>query len=199
MWQALTLPGMPYVIVGHKPAYAWGFTNVGPTVTDVYIENLIRRPVSNTAGLDAAGASRRTIHIKGKADITVDVRITRHGPIITDLVQAKPGHWRCAGRLRTGLRIPFFDVNAAQNWDEFQHAFSQLDAPGQNVVLRRCRWQHRLPYDRKVPIRTAGVAVFLSVAPITLMNGPATFPSTSSPASTTPVRRNRDRQRADHS
>src|SRR5947209_18347442 len=35
----VTLPGMPYVIVGHNQRIAWGFTNVGPTVTDAFIEN----------------------------------------------------------------------------------------------------------------------------------------------------------------
>src|SRR5581483_8498012 len=35
----VTLPGMPYVIVGHNQRVAWGFTIVGPTVEDVYVEN----------------------------------------------------------------------------------------------------------------------------------------------------------------
>ncbi len=35
----VTLPGMPYVIVGHNQRIAWGFTNVGPTVADAFIEN----------------------------------------------------------------------------------------------------------------------------------------------------------------
>ena len=35
----VTLPGMPYVLVGHNQSIAWGFTNVGPTVADVFIEN----------------------------------------------------------------------------------------------------------------------------------------------------------------
>jgi len=35
----VTLPGMPYVVVGHNQKIAWGFTNVAPTVTDIYIEN----------------------------------------------------------------------------------------------------------------------------------------------------------------
>ena len=34
----VTLPGMPYVIVGHNRNIAWGFTNVGPAVEDVFIE-----------------------------------------------------------------------------------------------------------------------------------------------------------------
>ena len=56
----VTLPGMPYVIVGHNQRIAWGFTNVGPTVTDVYIENFNRaRRVSDAERMGAAGASRR--------------------------------------------------------------------------------------------------------------------------------------------
>ena len=34
----VTLPGVPFVIVGHNRRVAWGFTNVGPTVEDLYIE-----------------------------------------------------------------------------------------------------------------------------------------------------------------
>src|ERR1700674_3557720 len=34
----VTLPGIPFVIVGHNQRIGWGFTNVGPTVEDDYIE-----------------------------------------------------------------------------------------------------------------------------------------------------------------
>ena len=34
----VTLPGMPYVIVGHNQRIAWGFTNLGPNVEDLYVE-----------------------------------------------------------------------------------------------------------------------------------------------------------------
>ena len=39
----VTLPGIPFVVVGHNQRIAWGFTNVGPAVTDLYVENLQRR------------------------------------------------------------------------------------------------------------------------------------------------------------
>src|SRR6202022_4809535 len=35
----VTLPGTPCVIVGHNQRIAWGLTNLGPAVEDVYIEN----------------------------------------------------------------------------------------------------------------------------------------------------------------
>ena len=54
----VTLPGMPYVIVGHNQRIAWGFTNVGPTVTDVYIENFnAAGRVSDSEWMGAAGTS----------------------------------------------------------------------------------------------------------------------------------------------
>jgi penicillin amidase len=131
----VTLPGMPYVIVGHNQRIAWGFTNVGPTVTDVYIENFNQQGAYQTpSGWVQPEHRVEVIHVKGKADVTVDVQITRHGPIITELVPGETRPLALRWTLYDGLHIPFFDVNAAQNWQEFQHAFSMLDAPGQNVV-----------------------------------------------------------------
>ena len=54
------------------------------------------------------------------------------------------------------MHIPFFDVNSAQNWDEFQKAFSQLDAPGQNVVYADVDGNIGYHATGKVPIRAAG-------------------------------------------
>src|SRR5579864_2246195 len=131
----VTLPGMPYVIVGHNQRIAWGFTNVGLTVTDVYIENFNAQGAYQTpSGWVQPEHRIEVIHIKGKPDVSVDVRITRHGPVITDLVPGETRPLALRWTLYDSLHIPFFDVDAAQNWDEFRRAFSQLDAPGQNVV-----------------------------------------------------------------
>ena len=35
----VTLPGTPFVIVGHNQHVAWGFTNLGADVQDLYIEH----------------------------------------------------------------------------------------------------------------------------------------------------------------
>ena len=37
----VTSGGLPGVIIGHNERIAWGFTNVGPDVQDLYLENLI--------------------------------------------------------------------------------------------------------------------------------------------------------------
>ena len=117
----VTLPGMPYVIVGHNQRIAWGFTNVGPTVTDVFIENFNSQGAYQTpTGWVQPEHRTEVIHVKGKPDVNVDVKITRHGPIITELVPGETRPLALRWTLYDGLHIPFFDVNAAQNWEEFR-------------------------------------------------------------------------------
>ena len=153
----VTLPGMPYVIVGHNQRIAWGFTNVGPTVTDVYIENFNAQGAYQTpSGWVQPENRAEVIHVKGKADVTVDVKITRHGPVITELVPGETRQLALRWTLYDGLHIPFFDVNSAQNWEDFRRAFSQLDAPGQNVVYADVDGNIGYHTTGKVPIRAAG-------------------------------------------
>lgn len=153
----VSLPGMPHVVVGHNQRVAWGFTNVGPTVTDVYIENFNEQGAYQTPkGWTQPEHRVEVIHVKGQPDVTVDVKITRHGPIITDLVPGERRPLALRWTLYDGLRIPFFDVNSAQNWEDFKKAFSQLDAPGQNVVYADVDGNIGYHATGKVPIRAAG-------------------------------------------
>src|SRR3954470_13272905 len=153
----VTLPGMPYVIVGHNQRIAWGFTNVGPTVTDVYIENFNSQGAYQTPSGWAQPEHRiEVIHVKGQPDVNVDVKITRHGPIVSELVPGETRQVALRWTLYDGLRIPFFDVNSAQKWEEFTKAFSQLVAPGQNVVYADVDGNIGYHATGKVPIRAAG-------------------------------------------
>jgi penicillin amidase len=148
---------LPFVLVGHNQRVAWGFTNVGPTVTDVYIENFNAQGAYQTPkGWVPVEHRTEVIHIKGKPDVNIDVKITRHGPIITDLVPGETRPLALRWTLYDGLRIPFFDIDSAQNWVEFTKAFSQLDAPGQNVVYADVDGNIGYHATGKVPIRAAG-------------------------------------------
>jgi penicillin amidase len=153
----VTLPGMLYVIVGHNQRIAWGFTNIGPTVTDVYIENFNEQGAYQTpSGWVQPEHRTEVIHVKGKPDVSVDVKITRHGPVITELVAGETRPLALRWTLYDGLHIPLFDVDSAQNWEEFRRAFSQLDAPGQNVVYADVDGNIGYQATGKVPIRAAG-------------------------------------------
>jgi len=82
------------------------------------------------------------IHIKNSIDVALDVAITRHGPIISTLI---PGEIDAAHITRQlalrwtlydSFTDPFFDLNAAQNWQEFRKALSGWGSPGQKRDVR---------------------------------------------------------------
>jgi len=153
----VTLPGVPYVIVGHNRRVAWGFTNVGPTVEDLYIENFNEQGAYQSAkGWLAPEHRNETIRVKGQSDITVDVIVTRHGPIITDLIPGETRKIALRWTLYDSLHNPFFVINSAQNWDEFQKAFAELPAPGQNVVYADVDGHIGYHATGHIPIRAAG-------------------------------------------
>ncbi len=153
----VTLPGLPYVIVGHNQRIAWGFTNVGPTVEDVYVETF--NPAGEyltPQGWKAPEHRREVIHVKGKADVVVDVTLTRHGPIITELVPGEARKLALRWTLYDGTHNPFFAADSAQNWEQFRSAFSAFDAPGQNIVFADVDGNIGYQATGKIPIRATG-------------------------------------------
>ena len=153
----VTLPGHPYVIVGHNQRIAWGFTNIGPTVEDVYVETFNAAGQYLTPdGWQQPEQRREVIHVKGKLDEVLDVVLTRHGPIVTDLVPGETRKLALRWTLYDGIRNPFFAVDSAQNWEEFQRGFSEFDAPGQNVVYADVDGNIGYHATGKVPIRASG-------------------------------------------
>lgn len=153
----VTLPGYPYVIVGHNQRVAWGFTNVGPTIEDVYVENFNSDGQYQTPdGWKTPEHRKEVVHVKDKPDVTMDVVLTRHGPIVTELVPGETRKLALRWTLYDGVRNPFFAVNSARNWDEFLRGFSELDAPGQNVVYADVDGNIGYHTTGRVPIRASG-------------------------------------------
>jgi len=153
----VTLPGMPYVIVGHNQRIAWGFTNVGPTVEDVYIETFNAMGEYITPdGPKPLQHRIEVIHVKGGPDVNVDVSLTRHGPIITELVPGETRQLSLRWTLYDGIHNPFFALDSAQNWNEFRAALAQMDAPGQNAVYADVDGNIGYQTTGKVPIRATG-------------------------------------------
>lgn len=153
----VTLPGYPYVIVGHNQRVAWGFTNVGPTVEDLYVENFNDQGEYLTPeGWKKADIRSEVIHVKGKPDVQINVTLTRHGPVVSDLSPGETRRLALRWTLYDGIRNPFYRVDLAKNWQEFREAFATFDAPGQNVVYADVDGNIGYQATGKVPIRTSG-------------------------------------------
>ena len=153
----VTLPGVPFVIVGHNQRIGWGFTNVGPTVEDDFIEEFNAQGQYKTpAGWLDAQHRQETIHVKGKPNVTLDVVTTRHGPIITELLPGETRKIALRWTLQDGMGLMFFDVDTAENWEQFRKAFSNLGAPGQNVMYADVDGHIGYQATGRVPIRAAG-------------------------------------------
>jgi len=82
-----TVPGLPIVVLGQNRDIAWGFTNTGPDVQDLYIERIdTTHPgrYETPSGWAAFETRDETIRVKGHADVGFTARRTRHGPVISD-------------------------------------------------------------------------------------------------------------------
>lgn len=135
--EGFTLPGVPYVIVGHNQRIAWGFTNLNPDVQDLFVENFNAQGEYETpSGWQKPERQHEVIHVKGKPDVSFDVVITRHGPIISSLFPGETRQialqWVLYDTRQIG--IPLFDLDSAQNWEQFRKALSVFATPSQNVV-----------------------------------------------------------------
>jgi acyl-homoserine lactone acylase PvdQ len=79
--------GVPGVIIGHNDRIAWGFTNTGPDVQDLYIEKINpQNPNQYEVNGDWVDMDlvEETIQVAGSDPQELTVRYTRHGPIISD-------------------------------------------------------------------------------------------------------------------
>lgn len=153
----VSLPGLPFVVVGHNQRIGWGFTNVGPNAEDLYIETFNDKGQYLTPkGWRDAEHRREIIQVKGKPDEVLDVVVTRHGPIITDLIPGEKRKLALRWTLHDGLADPFFDVDSAQNWQQFTQALSTWDTPAQNAVYADVDGHIGYHATGHIPIRATG-------------------------------------------
>jgi penicillin G amidase len=153
----VTLPGMPFVIVGHNQRIGWGFTNLGPTVEDIYIENFNNTGQYQTPeGWKNPDHRQEIIHVKGQRDVLVEVTSTRHGPIISELIPGENRKLALRWTLYDSLYDPFFDVDSASNWSEFRKALAPWDSPSQNAVYADVDGHIGYQATGHIPIRGEG-------------------------------------------
>ena len=156
-----SLAGIPGVVIGHNNHIAWGMTNVGTDVQDLYIEKI--NP-ANPNQYEYMGQWRdmeireEVIKVNGGAPVTLPVRITRHGPIITELVDNTTDvlALRWTGHEPSTLFQSLHLLNRATNYEQFREALRYWDLPSQNFVYADVEGHIAYQVPGRVPIRRRG-------------------------------------------
>jgi penicillin amidase len=161
--------GCPGVIIGHNDQIAWGVTNLGPDVQDLFIERVSPED-PNQYEVEGAWVDmeivREEIAVAGRNEpIVIDVRLTRHGPIINDVVGGPEEDWAFGWQplalswtaLEPGtLMQSVMLLDRATDWESFREALSYWDAPSQNFVYADVEGNIGYQAPGRIPIRAAG-------------------------------------------
>jgi penicillin amidase len=176
-----TLPGLPFVVLGRTAKVAWGFTNTGPDVQDLYLEQInpanpqqYRVPGSGKAQWADFKTRSEIIKVKGKPDVSLSVRASRHGPVLSD-AQKTHADVLDTKKYVIALRwsaletdnltaLAALRANQAQSVDELIAAYADHHSPMQNVVMADVAGKVAYKAIGKVPLRKADNDI-LGVAP----------------------------------
>ena len=132
-------PALPGVAAGHNDRVAFGFTIVGIDQQDLYVERLDPTDASRVlvpGGSEPMRVERETIEVKGEAPRTVDLRFTRHGPVLhLDAARRRAYALRWVGQEPgTAGYLASLSLNTARTWDEFTAATARWAVPSENLV-----------------------------------------------------------------
>ncbi len=156
--KGFTLPGAPLVIIGHNDRIAWGFTNNGADVQDLYVESFSRtnprQYIVNGNYVDAEARTER-VHVKGHPDELFDVVVTRHGPVV-QRAGGRAYALRWTATEPGGLGGSYALVGAATNWKEFRDALRQVPGPAQNAVYADLDGNIGFIVAARIPMRKKG-------------------------------------------
>ncbi len=161
-----TAPGIPFIVIGHNERIAWGFTDTGSDVEDLYIEKI--DPADPSRYLTPAGSApfrvrHAVIQVKGAAPVALTIRATRHGPVVSDVLPsgtAAPGTVLALATtfLRPGDRTAdaLFGLDRARDWQSFRAALTNFVGPQQNIVYADRSGTIGFIAPALVPIRKEG-------------------------------------------
>ena len=177
--------GVPGVIAGHTDRVAWGFTNLGPDVQDLFIEK-VNPENPNQYEVDGKWVDfetrKETINVGGGDPVELTVRISRHGPVISDTygalkdnvdpkdpeatpfkdksgVELPPNYVIALAWTALTPNSPFeaiWGFDKAQNWEEFRGAARLWSVPAQNLVYADVDGNIGYQTPGTIPIRKNG-------------------------------------------
>lgn len=180
-----TFSGVPGVIIGHNDRIAWGFTNLPHDVTDLYLERIDGNRYQVDGEWRDFQVREETIRVAGGEDVTVEIRHTHRGPLLSDASEQfeqlasseavadlagrdpAPADGAAAGTahglslawtaLTPGTTIDaLFAINQAGDWEEFRAAAALFEVPAQNLIYADVDGNIGYQAPGRVPVRRSG-------------------------------------------
>ncbi|MEZ5115328.1 MAG: penicillin acylase family protein [Candidatus Nanopelagicales bacterium] len=178
-----TMAVMPGVFIGHNQDIAWGFTNLGPDVSDLVLEKVEGDTYLVDGEQRPMTTREEVIKVAGGDPVTITVRETEHGPLVSDVAEAgddyvvvgqeapvpAPGETPpdevpdrgdgYAVALRWTALTPettfdaFDAISTATGWDDFRKAAALAAVPSQNLVYADVDGNIGYQAPGKIPIR----------------------------------------------
>ncbi|NUR10075.1 MAG: penicillin acylase family protein [Nocardioidaceae bacterium] len=172
-----TFAGMPGVVIGHNQQVAWGFTNLGPDVTDLYLEKVTGKTYLYAGKQRGLRMRDEQIQVRGRTKpFRFTVRSTRHGPLLSDVsaqlstVGANAPAGTGAPDRGNGYAVALqwtaltpgtamdavFELDRARDWQEFREGAADFDVPAQNMVYADTAGNIGYQAPGRIPIRKSG-------------------------------------------
>ena len=178
-----TMAGLPGVFIGHNGSIAWGFTNLGPDVTDLVLQKVDGDSYLVDGEQVPMTTRTETIEVAGGEPVTITVRETVDGPLVSDVADidtytavgadapvpapgsratresAPPRGDGYAVALRWTALQPsttfdaFDALDTATDWDGFRRAAALLGAPAQNLIYADIEGNIGYQAPGTIPIR----------------------------------------------
>ena len=184
--EGYTFAGVPGVIIGHNARVAWGFTNLNPDVTDLYLEKVKGNDYEVDGEWRPLAIRTTTINVAGGKPVTLTVRTTNNGPLLSDAstdlqtIAKKPdvdpngSPTAMAATVDSADGVTYaialkwtaltpgttmdalFAVDQASDWTSFRAAAAQFTVPAQNMVYADVDGNIGYQSPGQIPIRTKG-------------------------------------------
>src|SRR5205823_12310931 len=161
-----TVPGAPFVVIGHNDRIAWGFTTTTGDVEDLFIEQIDPANPGRYLTPDGSAAfmtREEIIEVRGAAPVRLTVRATRHGPVLSDVLPEGTAESGYVLALQTSFLDPddrtadaLWNINRVRDWTGFRAALANVVGPQQNIVYADTGGTIGFIAPARIPIRKSG-------------------------------------------
>ncbi len=161
----VTIPGLPWLVIGHNESIAWGLTNSTVDVQDLYVEKFddAQNMYWDRNRWRPLVKKEETFRIRGKEEPgRMDIFWTSRGPIISPQVVEAPYPVSLKWTIHEGGRAmeACYLLNKAQDWESFTEALRLFDAPSQNFIYADKYGNIGCYLGGKIPLRSRESALY---------------------------------------